>query len=793
MPTILSTPSNYLKYQAATVAAVLFLLAIVPPFQAFGANVDLGIGSESRTTALRTTTGKSIKARTTPALTVNKDIPVLNWVERSDWINVRTDISPMAFGDGKHDDTAAIQVALNKIGPHPGDPKVVYLPEGQYRITGTLKLTRRNGGMLIGHGRNTHIIWDGKIGGRMFWSNGAARQTYRGIVWDGAGKAGIGIDHDSKNLYETRVLHEDMEFRNFLEAGIRVGHDQKLASAEMLFSNLKFSNNKHGALFLAWNDYNNIFDGCYFVGNEYGIRAEKGNVVIRNSRFERSGQSDIFLSTHSHSVRRVISSGSHSFIRTVRGPISNGLIKVEDCLVDHWTNPDGAIITGLRGPVTVFDTTFSNPPGKSPPIKLDNPRYMNQIAILSNVVSNDTTSVIDSGPNGIIHKVAPDRHQPPLITIDQNFLHDKLVLTTNILDVKVDCGAKGDGRGNDTKAIQNCFDKALKQTQSTTVYFPSGTYRITKTINTHEGAHYQIDGTGWHSQIVLSGKAGTALHIHNPQGLRVEHIAIGGPKGTTTILQTGTIAGRVYYHNVFGYHADETKNVRIIFDGLPPGTIVNTGHLDGRLTIRNSSEATLLIGFLTSVQMIVEGDGPQSGFLGILSRVSALEMFPLIIRDNRSITMTDWYNEQTQHLVLAEGNGKGTGLIALDHTQAATTDKILSEVNGYQGMLAHFGGMFGRAASDEGRSISVKHSKNFNILLAGNMYWHKSPHIDGTLSKAVLLGNSLNKRFMGPFSTVKNSKNKNYDTDISRVFDAFRKLGYYDLVLNYEQTDTIAN
>ena len=716
-----------------------------------------------------------------------RDIPELAWSERSDWVNIRTDVSPIAHGDGKHDDTAAIQAALDLIGPRPGDLKVVYLPPGEYRITRTLKLSKRNGGMFIGHGRSTRIVWDGKTGGRMFWSNGAARQTYKGIIWDGAGKAGTGIDHDSKNLYETRVLHEYMEFRNFLEAGIRVGHAQKLASAEMLFSNLKFTNNKHGALFLSWNDYNNIFDGCYFVDNEYGIRAEKGNVVIRNSRFERSSESDIFLSTHSHSVRRVVSSGSHSFIRTVRGPIANGLIKVEDCVVDRWTNPDGAIISELRGPVTVFDTRFSNPPGKAPPIKLDNPRYMNQIAILSSVVSNGTSSTIDSGPNGIIYRVAPGRHQPPLVTIDRHFLRDRLTLTTNILDVKVDCGAKGDGRRDDTKAIQSCFDNALKQTQPTTVYFPSGTYKITKTLETREGASYQIDGTGWHSQIVLAGKAGTALHIHNPQGLRVEHLAVGGPEGSTTLLQTGTMPGRVYYHNVFGYHDSERKDVYIIFDNLARDTIVTTGHIDGRITVHNSSEATVLIGFLISVQMIIEGSTPHNGFLGVLSRVSSQEDFPLIIRNSQSLIQTDWYSEQTSHLVLLQGNAndKETGRVILDHSKAESTSAMVTEINDFKGTLVHTGGMFGSVKDKESRIIQHFGSSNAHVLMAGNMYWHTSPRTLPSQMNVHLIANSVHRKSLGPLSIVEDKTNETTSSILGAAFDAFREIAAMDMTLNH--------
>jgi len=95
-------------------------------------------------------------------VSTGRDIPELRWIERSDWINVKTDIRPKAYGDGKHDDTEAIQAAINLIGPRPGDSKVVYFPPGEYRITSTLQLAKRQGAMLVGHGRTTRLVWDKK-------------------------------------------------------------------------------------------------------------------------------------------------------------------------------------------------------------------------------------------------------------------------------------------------------------------------------------------------------------------------------------------------------------------------------------------------------------------------------------------------------------------------------------------------------------------------------------------------------------------------------------------------------
>lgn len=715
-----------------------------------------------------------------------QDIPAIPRIERSDWVNVKLDVEPKAVGDGVRDDTAALQAALNRMGESPGSEKTVYLPPGRYRITRTLNITKRHGGMLIGHGAESVIVWNGPMHGRMLWSNGAARQTYDGMVWDGSDRAGVGIDHDSKNLYETRVLHENMEFRRFRTAGIRVGHNQKLASAEMLFSNLKFYRNRVGVLFQAWNDYNNFFDGCHFVSNDYGIHAEKGNVNVRNSRFENSRLSDLFLSTHSHSLRRVVSVNSHSFIRTTRGPISSDLIRVENSRIDGWKNPAGAIISELRGPLLIFDTAFTRPPGHAAPIRLDSPPYMNQIAVLANVSSQGTDDVVEPGMTGIVHRVASDRAVAPLIGLGQTFLRDSNDPVGRILDVKEDCGAAGNGRWDDTSSIQRCLDRAASGSEYTTVYFPSGRYRVSRPLQIGDGARFRVEGTGWHSQVVWSGQLpGSVLQIHNPDGAAVEHMTFGGPTGTVSLHQTGTRPGSIKYHNVFGYFDDERRNQVILLDRLPAGTVVQADHLDGRVVIRDSSQATILLGLLISVQLTVEGHSPQSGFLGVLGRASALEDYPLVVRDNQSLVATDWYNEQSRHVALLGGRENVQGQIILDHTQSANEDRMAVRIEGYNGLIAQFGGMFGRTADEESRAFTGTTSGNTDLLQVANMYWHKPPTVSADNIRHHLLGNTVHRFALGPFAIVDNWTDNRTDALIDSALDAFRLLGRHDLMLNY--------
>lgn len=65
------------------------------------------------------------------------DIPVLNWTQRSDWLNVKSALNeetPGAAGDGVADDTAAIQATLDQIKTG----ATIYFPAGSYRITKSL-------------------------------------------------------------------------------------------------------------------------------------------------------------------------------------------------------------------------------------------------------------------------------------------------------------------------------------------------------------------------------------------------------------------------------------------------------------------------------------------------------------------------------------------------------------------------------------------------------------------------------------------------------------------------------
>src|SRR5437660_1834280 len=80
------------------------------------------------------------------------------------WADAKRDFG--AVGDGRTDDTGALQKALAALRP-PNGKAVLYLPAGTYRITRTLRLIRESNnepqdiGILGEDPRRTILRWDG--------------------------------------------------------------------------------------------------------------------------------------------------------------------------------------------------------------------------------------------------------------------------------------------------------------------------------------------------------------------------------------------------------------------------------------------------------------------------------------------------------------------------------------------------------------------------------------------------------------------------------------------------------
>ena len=632
-------------------------------------------------------------------------LPVLNWQQRSDWVNVKTSVAHGAVGDGVHDDTAALQAGLNLLDHGCFGRKTLYLPAGTYRITKTLTFGNVYGALIIGNGRTTRIVWDGPRGQVMYWSNGASRSRFVGIIWDGANRASIGIDHHPRTNYETGIRHQDEAFLNFLVAGVRVGYQQTVPTSEMTYKNCLFKGCASGVVFLCWNDYNNNFEGCEFQDNGTAINCLEGNVYVSDCHFERSRTTDMLLCSECHSVRRCTSVGSKQFIN-VPGSGSPCLVTAESCLVDGWTGNQGAMTFGMRGPNTIFDCSFTHPPDAKAPVRLTNYGGFPQILVVSNNSAPASTSVADLGQNGVLSTLPSGARGASLTDPTRSFFKSSEAVPSATLDVKTSFGAKGDGYADDTLAITSALNAARAQGGNAVVYFPEGIYRVSATLPL-SGGNYTVEGSGFDTVINWAGPPNSVVFsVQGPQGLALKDMRITAPLDTACIQQidAGAVSSRMTYEqidvggsfvgpiNISG--APANRGLECI--ALGPSSIVQLDDFYGSTHFTDCSRATILGDFVSGGVLRVDGAHfAKTGFLGLVAHNDGGTPCDVVVSDNQDLVGTNFYTESTQSALRVSGDGALTGQaghVTIGGARVQTWSSTSTVVDDYEGRVTYAGG-----------------------------------------------------------------------------------------------------
>ena len=598
---------------------------------------------------------------------VKTAIPDLSWQKRSDWIDVKTDVTPAAKGDGVADDTAALQAALD--GMQSGT--TIYLPAGAYRITRTLVLktqvlkrgsdARMLGISLIGCGRTTKILWDGPAGTNavMLWLKWGAAHTarYVGITWDGQGRASVGIEHQSSS-FSTEVFHQHEAFLNFTGTGIRI-HDDP-ASAEMLFENCLFEHCGEGVAYTSFNDYNNTFNGCEFRNCGTGIVDRHGNGYVRDCHFEGSTNSDLSShSEHGSSIRRCTSAGSRMFLKYTSfvGPMT-----VQDCHVSGWKDTNGAVAFGPHtAPVIFLDNTFSQPPPGSGPA-LGSIGGGQKLVLSGNTAENNLP--LYGGHPAKVYEVPAGKLTGSLLPGSQSFLTEEVCLPGKLFDAKQDCGARGDNKTDDTRAIQKTIDAAREHGKGAIAYLPKGEYVISNTLSI-AGADYVVGGCGSMSCLKWHGASnGVMVLVHDPDHITLENLSVGwercGPSHGADILQTSS--GRPSFMTYDCVHAGgmyqhDPENRGIRFSGLSGGSTVLIRQINANMRFTDCAQARILVNVGYYCNTIVEGkDKRRQGMLGFMTRWSGEKPCTLYVKDNQNLVVSDYYSESAPNWISLQGS-----------------------------------------------------------------------------------------------------------------------------------------
>jgi hypothetical protein len=399
---------------------------------------------------------------------------------------------------------------------------------------------------------------------------------------------------------------------------------------------------------------------------------------------------------HGSSVRRCTSSRSGQFIQY--GSVAP--LTIQDCQVAGWTNSDGAI--SLAGaPVALFDCVFTNAPDKKPPVQI---RWGQQRLFVSQNVSAATDGVY-TPKIGRVYEIPAGKRKGTLTSANQRFLCDTATVPTVVYDAKRDFGAKGDGRTNDTEAIQKAIDAARAHGKGAIAYLPTGTYAITKPLRV-TGKGYSIGGTGFRTGLLWKGPPdGNIVEVLDPDGVTLENLNIGshdvamGMTNACDVLQTSTGDARSFmtYDNVtvYGMYQREPFRKGLWLRGLSKDSTVRVRHVEGNIHLVDAARATVLLGNSYEGSVVVEGKSKQrDGFMGIITRLGTSCPYALYVKDNHSLVASDFYIEQADNAFSLEGNPDDPpGRITLQNPKLHMSklkdgnENVAFDIRGYHGQI----------------------------------------------------------------------------------------------------------
>ena len=742
------------------------------------------------------------------------ELPELKWEKRSDWLDVTRDISPAAVGDGKADDTAALQAAFDRVRQPGSAFSTVYLPPGTYRITREVYPSAHSPAPrwqtqmhVRGHGRSTRIVWHGPNGGRMFRSDGATESTYVGIVWDGRGIAAKGVEHDSISACESLVKYQHVAFMNFTDTGCGSAAnkpDQRYVESSE-WRNCLFINCGKGLAIRQFNDYLIMVDGCNFYNCGYGIWNAQGCFYARNCHFERSSQADIghFQPANGCSVRRCTSTGSRAFVQIGQNelPSWNLPFTIQDCHVSGWTSQDWAIYNAWRGPLLIFDCVFTNPPSANPPIFL----RIRQWAIHSN--NTTSTNALFGGSTQYVFEVPPGQRRGSIGSAQQSFFRSEAPIPTRVFDAKRDFGAAGNGSGDDTDAVQRCIDAARQYGRGAIAYLPRGNYRVSRTIQI-TGGDYYVGGAGaFKTDITWGGNnVGPIFLVSDPQNVTMEYLRIRNSNLRTLIRQVSTTRqpSRMHYEHVTmdgaPFVTPETFKEAGAFEavGLSKDSVLTAYCFHagtGGLSFDNCSSARILLNHVGTHSMgtlrLRGTPEDRDGFFGILTGHTRYR-----IEDNQSLVGSDCYVEQMGYHDWSRGphaHLRGTptlpaGRVTLSSPKRQGSITNFFTVDNYRGRLSSVMAPW-LADANSDMKIVVSGEATLDILQMGDVYGPsgKMPQIEGVLNGThTRLGcYERGKGWNDESGFIPNVLPPNGLRWAALALDDFRELGEHDLALNH--------
>jgi len=497
------------------------------------------------------------------------------------WANAKTDYG--AAGDGKADDTAAIQKALDELRMAQPQNKrtVLYLPAGTYRITDTLNLIRQThnesmGVSILGeHPDRTTILWDGPDGGVMFYY-GAWFSRIGRLTFDGRGRAATAIRHGPN--FVTSNEFADVVIKN-VGFGIEAG--EKAGIAETAVLRCRFYRCSKAAISIQnWNSldwwiWHSLFEDCKVgLTNRYGA----GHFHVYQSLFRNSTEADMTIgNTQYFSIRNNTSVGSKAFF--VAGPQGAGAQLTFQGNVILDCQDAAAIVIGNRGPVLLLDNVIRNRPGveAGPQVSL---------AAHTEAVSVGNTFTLTEpikGGNRLMRigdRVVKRDHMQAAVP---ELPGPPPQVERPVIEV---------ASGADGEAIQKAIDQAAAlKGQRPIVHLPPGHYAVKRTLVVPANCDVQIVGDSliYATSLNWAGKGeGPLLRLEGPSRATLRELMVNAREGADGIVLTDCDqrGGCVFAEqlNVVG----APKEVGLLVDGLAHTNVLlhDFGHSGAKVGVK---------------------------------------------------------------------------------------------------------------------------------------------------------------------------------------------------------------
>lgn len=461
------------------------------------------------------------------------------------WANVKTRFN--AKGDGKTDDTRALQTALDSLtttleqdfNRAPGKRYIViYLPSGTYNISKTLTLAGKIGVSFIGEDPvKTIIRWTGAENDTMFFSNRSAYVKVSRLTWDANNKAGVrevGF-HFKDNVFPkfapTSIELSDMIFTGNPAYGITTGtyggsDGTGTMDSEFSIKRCRFiSCLQAGIQIKGFNALDNWIWDCSFTNCNVGVECSHGNYHLYRCNFLGSKTSDMKNKDPMYTSVRACSSKDAAAFSIDEGSSCNAFKRIfqNNSVYDCKSTP---IQYHHQGKITLANNYFVNE--ASPQKVVDYSSWCNgnyDIMSLENNFQQDSPYSVKKDAASRIFSVADKKFNKKTMKKPALISTAPFLLSVNRQVFEIPENAT-------SESIQQIINKASALKTRAIVHFGLGTYQLDKTIEVPAGSDIQIIGDGLiYGTVLLKKGADDAsfyfFKVNGPSYITIRDLQVG--------------------------------------------------------------------------------------------------------------------------------------------------------------------------------------------------------------------------------------------------------------------------